>query len=145
MARFEVQYRICNTLLLVGLLVLTGLLASATVTSDGLQPFFSSRPLPTLCVIRAKTGLECSTCGLTRSCVLLLQGEYRQSLDYHPYGRLIVAFMLLQLLLRAGLLLRGRLFGGHVLLRFPSGGGCSWLRAPTRRRPRAYGREGEAF
>jgi hypothetical protein len=45
---------------------------------------------PTVCRFKALTGLECPTCGLTRSVVSLAHGDARASVRWHPAGPLFV-------------------------------------------------------
>jgi len=40
------------------------------------------------CPFRSLTGLPCPGCGLTRSCLCLLEGNLGQSLAYHAFGPL---------------------------------------------------------
>ncbi len=50
-----------------------------------------SRPLPIdLCLLKAWTGLDCPTCGLTRAVCSVLQGDWAASLGFHPAGILVV-------------------------------------------------------
>ena len=64
--------------------VLTALLAAGVFVNP-------SRPLPIdLCVLKAWTGLDCPTCGLTRAVCHALQGDWATSLGFHPAGILVV-------------------------------------------------------
>mgnify|MGYP001824672890 CR=1 FL=1 len=45
---------------------------------------------PTVCRFKALTGLDCPTCGLTRSVVSLAHGDTRASMRWHPAGPLFV-------------------------------------------------------
>jgi hypothetical protein len=64
--------------------VLTALLAAGVFVNP-------SRPLPIdLCLLKAWTGLDCPTCGLTRAVCSVLQGEWTASLGFHPAGILVV-------------------------------------------------------
>ena len=64
--------------------VLTALLAAGVFVN-------SSRPLPIdLCLLKAWTGLDCPTCGLTRAVCSVLQGDWAASLGFHPAGILVV-------------------------------------------------------
>ncbi len=51
------------------------------------------------------TGWPCPGCGLGRACVLLLRGEWRESLRLHAYAPVLLFTLAL---LGVGLLLRGR-------------------------------------
>ena len=107
MDRFENHYRFWNAVLLLGMLVVCLLLWTARATNNGIQLWLSDRPLPPICPYKARAGIDCPTCGLTRSCITLLQGDYTRSVEFHPYGRLVIAFIAVQLLLRTSLLLPG--------------------------------------
>ena len=52
------------------------------------SPFkLSSFPsLPSLCLFRQFVGLPCIFCGVTRSFILLNQGHWQASLQYHLFG-----------------------------------------------------------
>lgn len=45
----------------------------------------------TVCRFKAVTGLDCPTCGLTRSVVALAHGDAGGSVGWHPAGPLMVA------------------------------------------------------
>lgn len=63
----------------------------------GLEPF--------PCPLRQATGLPCPGCGLTRSCMSMLQGEWAEAWRHHPLGPLFAVFWLV---VGAGLCLPGR-------------------------------------
>ena len=46
----------------------------------------SGETLPTLCWIRAATGYECPTCGLSRSFVTFFHGDLVHAFRFHPVG-----------------------------------------------------------
>jgi hypothetical protein len=48
--------------------------------------------LPSLCPVHALTGHDCPGCGMTRSLVLLAQGQVTASLRQHPFGAPILAW-----------------------------------------------------
>jgi hypothetical protein len=52
------------------------------------------------CFVKAHTGKECSTCGLTRSVVALYNGDFKLSIKYHPAGYIVVCLLWCELLLR---------------------------------------------
>ena len=49
-----------------------------------------------ICWFRAITGINCPTCGLSRSMVSLLQGRLLQSLAYNPFMLIFTLFIFLQ-------------------------------------------------
>jgi len=57
-------------------------------------------PLPTLCGSRW-LGVQCPTCGVTRSIIELMHGRVGDSVAYHRFGWLILMFILLQIPYRA--------------------------------------------
>jgi hypothetical protein len=52
------------------------------------------------CVHLAATGMECSTCGLSRSLSAMVSADYPSALAYNRNGPLLFAFFLSQLFLR---------------------------------------------
>ena len=50
---------------------------------------------PTLCVFKEVTGLPCPSCGTTRSLVLLMRGNFRESLQINPFGILFAIALLI--------------------------------------------------
>ena len=67
-------------------LALTRLAASA----DEAAVSFAGRGLPWLCPLRSLFGLPCPTCGMTRSVVLSLHGEWGRAAALNPAGPLLV-------------------------------------------------------
>lgn len=47
------------------------------------------------CPFKMLTGMPCPGCGMTKSLVSLYNGELMQSLHYHLFGPLLLAFMVL--------------------------------------------------
>lgn len=47
-------------------------------------------PLPQLCMWRTLLGRRCPGCGLTRSVVTFLHGDYARAFLYHPLGPLVL-------------------------------------------------------
>lgn len=47
-------------------------------------------PLPQLCMWRTLLGQPCPGCGLTRSVVTFLHGDYTRAFLYHPLGPLVL-------------------------------------------------------
>ena len=54
--------------------------------------------LPPICPMSTFSGFPCPGCGLTRSWVALLQGNWMESLEFHRVGWLFACFALLQAL-----------------------------------------------
>lgn len=81
-----------------------GILLAAMVLSPPLpgSPFLhiGHIPLPDTCSFKNLTGLPCPGCGLTRSIVAGLHGDFRASLMYHRLGLLTLAYVCLQFLYR---------------------------------------------
>jgi hypothetical protein len=82
-------------------------------------------PLPHTCVSRAWFGVECPGCGLTRSAIHLVHGDWRSSLAAHRLGWLLVLaalvhfpYRILALARRKDFLLHPRLVRGfgHALV-----------------------------
>ncbi len=46
----------------------------------------SGETLPTMCWLRASTGHECPTCGMSRSFVALFHGDLSHAFRFHPVG-----------------------------------------------------------
>ena len=42
------------------------------------------------CPFHEVTGLPCPGCGMTRSCVCLIKGQFRQSMEFHAFGPLFM-------------------------------------------------------
>jgi len=68
-----------------------------------LEPARDERPvalagfaLPPLCMMKMSTGLDCPGCGLTRSWVSALHGDWRASLGFHRLGWLVLFYVALQ-------------------------------------------------
>ncbi len=77
-------------------------------------------PIPDTCSFKNLTGLPCPGCGLTRSIVAGMHGDFRASLMYHRLGLLTLAYVFLQFLFRliaiVVLPLRERAFGSGKIL-----------------------------
>ncbi len=61
----------------------------------------SQLPLPHVCASRAWLGVDCPTCGLTRSLIYLVRGDWRGSVRAHRLGWLVAALIVLQIPVRA--------------------------------------------
>jgi len=106
---FDAHYRVWNIIGLIGVLAVVLLLGTASVSQSGITLAFAKQPLQPYCAYKA-AGASCPTCGLTRSCAALMQGQVNRSLSFHPLGVLIVAFLAIQLTLRSIVLFRGHRF-----------------------------------
>lgn len=53
--------------------------------------------LPPMCASRMLWGLECPGCGLTRSFVALAAGDVQKSLQFHRFGWLLAAAVVVQI------------------------------------------------
>lgn len=76
--------------LLASLAVLRGV-ASATESSV----FFAGRELGWTCLLKGFFGFECPSCGMTRSAVMALGGDWQAALSLNPGGPLLVLGALL--------------------------------------------------
>jgi hypothetical protein len=54
-------------------------------------------PLPQTCVWRATLGFPCAGCGLTRSFVALVHGEWSRAVAFHPLGPALFALIWAQI------------------------------------------------
>ncbi len=59
-------------------------------------PFFPAHP-PNVCPLRSLTGIPCPFCGMTRSVVAAVHGDFVTSLRYNPAGILVVAIAIAML------------------------------------------------
>jgi Protein of unknown function (DUF2752) len=50
--------------------------------------------IPSVCLFKEITGLPCPSCGTTRSLVLLMHGEFRESLMMNPFGMLLAVALI---------------------------------------------------
>jgi len=57
-------------------------------------------PMPRVCMFRASTGIDCPSCGLTRSFVCLGHFDLTAAWHYHRLGPVLYLVVLLQLPLR---------------------------------------------
>ena len=76
------------------------------------------------CPFYQVTGWPCPGCGLGRACVLLLHGQWRESIRMHAFAPVLIAVLVL---LAAGLALRGRAKSvlREAVKRFEEGTGAS--------------------
>jgi hypothetical protein len=50
--------------------------------------------IPFACPIRHLTGIPCPTCGMTRSLMAAVRGEWMVSIDYHLFGPILIAVLI---------------------------------------------------
>jgi len=108
------------------LFICTGILLSGLVLSppSAGSPFMyiGQIPIPDTCSFKNLTGLPCPGCGLTRSIVAAMHGDFRASLLYHRLGLLTLMYVCLQFLYHLVFILvpslRARVLGlGKILNR----------------------------
>lgn len=80
-------------------ILLGGLLLSPPNRGSTYLRIFSI-PIPDTCSFRNLTGLPCPGCGLTRSIVAGMHGDFRASLVYHRLGLLTLVYICLQFFYR---------------------------------------------
>ncbi|MEM9658270.1 MAG: DUF2752 domain-containing protein [Planctomycetota bacterium] len=80
-----------SAVLVLGLLMTTD--AKGTVAFA----WFPEYPLPMVCLIRKYFAVDCLTCGMTRSIILLLDGCLAESLAHHRMGWFVLLVILLQI------------------------------------------------
>ncbi len=86
---------------LVVLTVCLSIIALALVLKpQGSQLQIGQVTLPGLCVLRQTTGIPCPGCGLTRSVVSAVHGNWKASRTFHRLGPVVLVFVLLQVLYR---------------------------------------------
>jgi hypothetical protein len=59
--------------------------------------------IPNMCILRATTGVPCPGCGLSRSMVAAMHGDFSNSFAYHRLGLLTLVYVFLQFLCRLGI------------------------------------------
>jgi hypothetical protein len=92
------EYAMVNIVLLVIMVsILVMPLVIILVQRFGNFPLTSYMPN---CFVETHTGRHCSTCGLTRSIILLYMGRFHESVVQYSYGYLFVIIIAIQLLLR---------------------------------------------
>ncbi len=79
----------------------------------------SGETLPTMCWIRATTGHECPTCGMSRSFVAFFHGDLGHAFQFHPVGPVLAAGTVMVLVAVLGLAISRRepLWGRPVFAR----------------------------
>lgn len=76
---------------------LQGALVRLFLSADAGRVYFLGRPILWECALRSKYGLPCPTCGMTRSVVLALQGDWTAAWLLAPGGVAAVLGMMLLL------------------------------------------------
>ncbi len=67
------------------------LLARVLLRADDATVYFLGHPIAVVCWLRSRLGLPCPTCGVTRSVVLTLHGEFGTAWRLAPVGPVAVA------------------------------------------------------
>ena len=80
---------------------------SLSSSGDGLATP-SGETLPVACWVRATTGVECPTCGMSRSFVAFFHGDLGHAFRYHPVGPVIAVGTVTVLVVVVGLALSRR-------------------------------------
>ncbi|MGP8244642.1 MAG: DUF2752 domain-containing protein [Bryobacteraceae bacterium] len=88
----EARARVLSAKTVVGALIAADLLIGrGLVSGDENGVALAGRPLDWVCAFRRQTGLPCPTCGMTRSVVLALHGEWWRAWRLSPGGVALVA------------------------------------------------------
>src|SRR5580704_15703043 len=90
--------------LTIGCVILADALAARfSLRADQEHVFVLGRPIEWVCALRSRLGLPCPTCGLTRSVVMSLHGEFGAAWRMAPVGPValfgMIAFALAMLVL----------------------------------------------
>jgi hypothetical protein len=80
--------------------ILMGALVLSPPKPDSSYLHIGHIPLPDTCSFKNLTGLPCPGCGLTRSIVSGIHGDFKASFMYHRLGLLTIAYICLQFLYR---------------------------------------------
>ena len=72
-------------------IVLQAVVARLLLNADEQRVYWLGRPIDVECAFRARFGLPCPGCGLTRSVVLALHGHFLRSWNMAPGGAAAVA------------------------------------------------------
>ncbi|MBM80820.1 MAG: hypothetical protein CMJ78_09520 [Planctomycetaceae bacterium] len=108
--------------LILGASCLVFLLAALlTVLPEGRVAFkgFESHPLPHTCSLRMMINLDCAGCGLTRSTIHLVHGNFSAALAVHRLGWLVALLIASQVPYRLWIILRNS--------RYPLGKVAPWV------------------
>lgn len=75
---------------------------SLTIVDGGRVAFWFApgHPLPHVCLSQRWLGLNCPGCGLTRSLIALLQGDWSRAWQMHRLGWLVLAILTTEVPLR---------------------------------------------
>src|SRR5580704_9590023 len=80
--------------LVIGCVTLADALAARwLLRADEEHVFVLGRPIAWVCALRSRYGLPCPTCGLTRSVVMSLHGEFVRAWRMAPVGPVVVVGM----------------------------------------------------
>ncbi len=77
------------------------LLGALILTPSNGQLRLGPITLPGLCMLRETTGIPCPGCGLTRSLVAAVRGDWSSSFAFHRLGPVLFAYLILQAAYRA--------------------------------------------
>jgi hypothetical protein len=109
--------------LVLGIVAVAVLVAATSLIPVGeLLAAPSGEPLPTMCWIRAATGHECPTCGMSRSFVAFFHGDVGHAFRFHPMGPVLAVGTVLVLIsvLALALARREPLWGRPLFVRSAS-------------------------
>lgn len=81
--------------------------------------------IPSLCLWKNTTGVDCPGCGLTRCFVAMAHADWRTAYRYHPFGMLLFAFTILQIPYQS--MQCRRIARGRGRFRLPMLGVLVWL------------------
>jgi hypothetical protein len=120
-----------NLVALAMLLVALGLARTARVVDE--QLFFLECRVPETCMSKLLLGRPCIGCGITRSVVLAVAGQWSQSRACHPSGVWLAGWLLLEAVTRIMLLVArpGRLLVWRVDLTLSLAGLFAVLYVPV--------------
>jgi len=86
--------------ILICLLIIAGSFILKPPTKETPYLRIDSLPLPEICTFHNLTGLPCPGCGLTRSLVAGVHGQWKVSFEYHRLGLVTLFYLLLQIIYR---------------------------------------------
>ena len=81
--------------------------ASGVRVQDGVVAA-GATPLPSVCWLRANFDIACPTCGMTRSFVSLVHGDWSGAVGWHPMGPVLALWLLVVLVMVPVEAYRGR-------------------------------------
>ncbi len=90
-----------HKIVLVGSIVLLLLSALLGHGTHGMVSLPGVGPMPTLCMWKIATGVDCPGCGLTRCFVALAHGDLADAWRFHPVGIVLFVLLALQIPYRA--------------------------------------------